>query len=72
MDLALPLDQMSVEEKIRAIERLWEDLAKVPANVPSPSWHRDVLDARDKRHASGQEGSIPWDKAKEEIRRRKP
>ncbi len=72
MDVALPLDQMSVEEKLRAIERLWEDLAKKPADVPSPAWHRDVLDAREKRRAEGKEPSIPWDQAKDEIRARKP
>jgi len=34
MDLSLPLDQRSVEEKRRAIERLWEDLARTPSAVP--------------------------------------
>ena len=72
MDVALPLDKMTVEEKLRAIERLWEDLSKKPADVPSPAWHRDVLEAREQRRASGQERSIPWDNAKEEIRAQKP
>lgn len=28
MDLVLPLDQMSPEEKLRAMELLWADLAR--------------------------------------------
>lgn len=70
MDIALPLDQMSVEEKLRILERVWEDLARTPASVPSPNWHRDVIEAREKRFAEGRERSIPWEKAKEEIRKR--
>ncbi len=72
MDAALPLDKMSVEEKLRALERLWEDLVRTPAAVPSPAWHRDVLEAREKRLSVGRERSIPWEKAKEDIRSSKP
>jgi putative addiction module component (TIGR02574 family) len=72
MDIALPLDKMSVEEKLRALEQLWEDLARTPATIPSPSWHRDVLEAREKRFAEGRERSIPWEKAKDDIRSTKP
>jgi hypothetical protein len=69
MDIALPLDKMSVEEKLRVLERVWEDLVRTPSSVPSPAWHRDVLQARE-RFTEGQERSIPWEKAKEEIRKK--
>jgi len=72
MDLAIPLDKMSVEEKLRAIECLWEDLVRTPSAVPSPAWHRDVLEARAKRLQEGQEKSIPWEEARERLRPRKP
>ncbi len=72
MDIALPLHNMSVEDKLRMLELLWEDLARTPASVPSPAWHRDVLEAREKRLAAGPERSIPWAQAKEDIRTRKP
>lgn len=70
MDIALPLDKMSVEEKLRVLERLWDDLARTPSSVPSPAWHRDVLEAREKRFNEGKERSIPWEKAKGEIRKK--
>lgn len=72
MDIALPLDKMTVEEKLRALEQLWENLARTPATFPSPAWHRDVLEAREKRFNEGRERSIPWEKAKEDIRSTKP
>jgi putative addiction module component (TIGR02574 family) len=71
MDAALPLDKMSVEDKLRALEQLWESLEKTPAAVPSPAWHRDVIEAREKRIRVGQEGFIPWEKARAQIRKRK-
>ena len=39
----LPLDQMSFEEKLQAMEALWEDLSREPDRIESPSWHEDVL-----------------------------
>ena len=68
----LPLDKMTVEEKLRAIERLWEDLARTPSSLPSPARHRDVLEARAKRLQEGQEKSIPWEEARERLRPCKP
>jgi len=72
MDIAFPLDKMTVEEKLRALEQLWANLARKPASVPSPAWHRDVPEAREKRFSEGRERSIPWEKAKEDIRSAKP
>jgi hypothetical protein len=68
MDVTLPLDKMSVEEKLRALELLWEDLTRSPAVVPSPRWHQDVLEAREQRLRAGQEAFVPWDKARESLR----
>ncbi len=72
MDIALPFESMSVEEKLRILERIWEDLARTPATVPSPTWHRDVLEAREKRLSDGRERSIPWEQAKDDIRSTQP
>jgi hypothetical protein len=72
MDFALPLEKMSVEDKLRVLERVWEDLARTPATVPSPAWHRDVLNAREKRFSDGGERFVSWEKAKEDIRSAKP
>ncbi|MDZ4858765.1 MAG: addiction module protein [Candidatus Hydrogenedentes bacterium] len=49
MDVVIPLDKMSVAEKLRAIKTIWEDLLKESADVPSRAWHEDVLRARENR-----------------------
>lgn len=53
MELVIPLEQMSIEDKLQAIEEIWSDLAAAPENVPSPSWHADVLSIREKRISEG-------------------
>ena len=68
MDVPLPLDKMSIEDKLRTMELIWENLSRTPSDVPSPAWHRDVLKAREKRIREGQEKFIPWDEAKQGLR----
>ncbi|MCC6152172.1 MAG: addiction module protein [Candidatus Hydrogenedentes bacterium] len=68
MDVLIPLDQMTVAEKLRAMETIWNDLQQVPANVPSPAWHEDVLRARETRVNEGKSQYGEWSEAKEWIR----
>ena len=68
MDIVLPLEQMSVEDKLRALERIWEDLCRHEMDLPSPPWHRDVLEAREARSRQGREHFTDWDEAKRRIR----
>ena len=72
MDVALPLDKMSVEEKLRALELLWEDLSRTPSTVPSPAWHKDVLEARERRLREGKEKFISLDEARRTLRSPNP
>jgi len=58
MDVSLPLDKMSVEEKLRALELLWEDLSRTPSTVPAPALHKVVLEARERRLRDGKEKFI--------------
>ncbi|MCF8078844.1 MAG: addiction module protein [Desulfobacterales bacterium] len=53
MDFVIPLDEMTSEDKLAAMERLWEDLCRNPESVPSPTWHEDVLLAREKQVQEG-------------------
>jgi hypothetical protein len=43
MQIHLPLDQMTIADKLAAMESLWADLSRRPNDLPSPDWHRDVL-----------------------------
>ena len=64
MELALPLDQMTTEEKLRALEQIWEDLCRTPAKIPSPAWHAGVLQDREKRVQAGASRFVDWSEAK--------
>lgn len=68
MELTIPLDQMTTEEKLRALEEIWENLCRTPNEVPSPSWHADVLQDRERRAQQDSSQFVDWSKAKQRIR----
>ena len=68
MDISLPLDKMTSLDKIAVIEKLWDDLCRDPEAVPSPTWHKDVLEAREKEINQGRAKFTSFDRAKEKIR----
>jgi hypothetical protein len=70
MSKILPLKEMTLHEKIAAMESLWEDLAGSSEPIESPAWHKDVLDERRLRIAEGAAQFTDWETAKAEIRKK--
>ncbi|MGA2242078.1 MAG: addiction module protein [Verrucomicrobiota bacterium] len=68
MEATLPLDKMTVAEKLRAMEALWADLSRNEAQVESPAWHGDVLHDREKAIKSGKQSFMDWETAKKQLR----
>jgi hypothetical protein len=68
MSVQIPLDTMTVEEKLKAMEDIWADLRKQPDDIPSPDWHHDVLNARERNDGSAVYED--WTVAKERIRKK--
>ena len=68
MSKALPLKEMTLHEKLAAMEALWEDLARSPESIESPAWHEEVLDERRQRIADGKARLDDWETVKVEIR----
>jgi len=68
MQVTLPLEKMSTEEKIQTMETLWDDLCKRADSLLSPSWHKDILQEREERIKSGDDEFVDWEKAKKHIR----
>ncbi|MBE0623180.1 MAG: addiction module protein [Burkholderiales bacterium] len=64
----LPLEKMSVEEKLQAMESLWDDLCSKAGAVPSPAWHEDVLADRDAMQYRGDDQFEDWEAAGRNIR----
>ena len=59
---------MSIEEKIRTVETIWDDLCRKADSISSPSWHEDVLIEREERINKGEEEFVDWSSAKKNIR----
>jgi adenosylmethionine-8-amino-7-oxononanoate aminotransferase len=68
----LPLDKMSVTDKIQVMESIWEDLCTRADNVPSPSWHQEVLAEREAAIQAGEDGFEDWEVAKRSIKKEIP
>ncbi len=68
MEITLPLEKMSIEEKIRTMEAIWDDLCRKADSISSPPWHEDVLIEREERIKQGEEEYVDWSSAKKTIR----
>ena len=61
--ISIPLDKMSLAEKLEAMEALWADLSRTPGQVPIPDWHREVLKARRESPATW----LDWEQVKASL-----
>ena len=68
MSVHLPLKDMTLQEKLEAMEALWQDLAGGAEPVESPDWHKETLDGRRQRVAEGQAHFADWETAKSAVR----
>lgn len=68
----LALKEMTLREKLAAMEALWEDLSRTPEAIESPAWHKEILDERQQRVAEGKARYADWETAKADIRRQVP
>jgi len=68
-DVNIPLDEMTIDEKLDAMETLWRDLSKGPNNIPSPDWHGAELADRAASVESGDETPEDWEIAKARIKK---
>ena len=50
------------------MEKLWDDLCRDPEPIPSPEWHKETLEAREKQISEGKAKFTAFDMAKERIR----
>ena len=67
MQVTIPLDKMNVSEKLRALEDIWDDLCQAEDVIPSPEWHKDVLQTREKRIQEGETKFVELDEAKRRV-----
>jgi len=65
----LPLDTLTIEEKIQVMETLWNDLCARAEGVASPAWHQSVLQQREDALQVKEEEFTDWEAAKQDCRR---
>ena len=64
----LDVEQMSLDDKLLAMEELWESLTRDEAQYPSPNWHVDALNETKKRNEAGLETPLDWETTKQALR----
>ena len=67
MIAALPLEEMTIEDKISTMEILWNDISRTSENYQSPAWHKDILEERERDIRSGADSFEDWEDVKKEI-----
>jgi putative addiction module component (TIGR02574 family) len=68
--VSLPIDRMTIEEKLMAMEALWDNLCRNEAQIPVEDWHKELLDERQRQIDSGEARFVDWETAKARIRDR--
>jgi hypothetical protein len=63
------IDRMSWEEKLRALEELWDAIAREGDRYESPAWHEQELKETQQRRDAGTEEPMDWAAAKRELRK---
>ncbi|CAK8722387.1 MAG: acyl-protein synthetase [Candidatus Electrothrix sp. GM3_4] len=59
--------RMPLNQKLRIMEMIWEDLNRNEDTVESPSWHEDIVKEREKGLDNGEMTVSDWEKAKAGI-----
>ncbi|PWU18937.1 MAG: hypothetical protein C5B50_07935 [Verrucomicrobia bacterium] len=62
------IEGMSVAEKLRTMEQLWDALSRDSHEVASPAWHGDVLAQRKRRAERGEAKFLTLDQLRARLR----
>jgi hypothetical protein len=68
MTISLPLDEMTVEEKLQLMEAIWDDLSRHADEMEPPAWHGKVLKELEAAIERGEETFEDWETAKRRLR----
>jgi putative addiction module component (TIGR02574 family) len=62
------IERMSVIERLRAMDQLWDSLNRHGDEIPSPDWHRDILTDRKERAQRGEAKFLTLDQLRSRLR----
>lgn len=66
----IPIDDLTVAQKLNLMERIWVDLERRPSEIPSPDWHGDILARRLEAAEDGDTAFVDWTDVKKRLQRR--
>ena len=67
MSIDLQLEDLTVAEKLEAMEAIWASLCRSPLDFTSPTWHAQVLAERRRRLEAGEATVSDWAAAKSRL-----
>lgn len=68
--IMLPIERMSRDDKLRAMEALWADLSRDEAWIKSPDWHAVTLRETEQLVREGKAEFSDWQTARCRVRRK--
>ena len=60
--------EMTMAERLQALEQLWDAVCREDEDVPSPAWHADVLADRKARATRGDSRFLTLEELKARLR----
>jgi len=59
--------KLSIPEKLKLMDALWEDLSDTPSEVVLPEWHREELERTAERRKAGLEEPLSIEEARHRL-----
>ena len=66
------LEMMSVTERLKVMDQLWDSLNRHADEIPSPDWHQDVLADRKARAQRGEAKFLTLEQLRSRLRSTEP
>lgn len=64
-EVVSPLDKLTVDEKMKLVHTIWDDIFKHPEEINWPAWHSRYLRDLKKSIDEGHEEEIDFEEARE-------
>lgn len=66
--IVLPLEKMTIAEKLEAMDLIWADLHQRADELPVPDWHLAELKKSEMALANGEDEFMDFDQAMADVR----
>ena len=62
------IQEISVHEKLRLMEAIWDQMAREEGNWEVPQWHEEILEECGRLIAEGEATFVEWEDRKKQIK----